>query len=286
MSDEKRALTRHSAPPDEADYEAILDAVMETGRGRWFLHEFGRRNRHSETRGVLSAIQRLEGLLRAQGAMQGALIEEPAHDPTADLIRAALTQACDMLRTDGEPADAFDRALAALEGAQARIRSVATRVQDTAYMLREDGGPTRICNDLDRHSAELSAGSAQLDDATGDVRILAALLKDIARHVAPPEKAPATDAPVEIVATEATADIVADMPAEVAVAGEPLPPHPEPEPARMPSDLNSGPADFLLEPLPDNAEAAMPAQAPERDAFDPLAPLRALSDEEKIALFS
>jgi hypothetical protein len=282
MSDEKRALTRHSAPPDEADYEAILDAVMETGRGRWFLHEFGRRNRHSETRGVLSAIQRIESALRAQGA----IIEEPAHDTTADPIRTALARARDMLRAKDEPADAFDRALAALESAQTRIRSVATRVQDTAYMLREDGGPTRICNDLDRHSAELSAGSAQLDDATGDVRILAALLKDIARHVAPPEKAPATDAPVEIVATEATADIVADMPAEVAVAGEPLPPHPEPEPARMPSDLNSGPADFLLEPLPDNAEAAMPAQAPERDAFDPLAPLRALSDEEKIALFS
>jgi hypothetical protein len=288
MSDEKRALTRHSAPPDEADYEAILDAVMETGRGRWFLHEFARRNRHSETRGVLNAIQRIESALRAQGT----LIEEPAHDAAADPIRAALARAAGMLRADGEPAEAFDRALAELESAQARIRAAATRVQDAAYMLREDGGPTRICNDLDRHSAELSAGSAQLNDAAGDMRILAALLKDIARHVtahhvAPPENDLSTGVPVDFVSAEATTDIAADisdMPVEAVVAAEPVP-H-DPGPACMPADPLPGPADFLLEPLPDAEEAAMPTPEPERDAFDPLAPIRALSDEEKIALFS
>ena len=35
--------------PIDADYEAIKAAVMETARGRWFLGEHARRNRHAET---------------------------------------------------------------------------------------------------------------------------------------------------------------------------------------------------------------------------------------------
>ena len=34
----------------EADYDLIEAAVMETGRGRWFLAEHARRNRHAEVR--------------------------------------------------------------------------------------------------------------------------------------------------------------------------------------------------------------------------------------------
>ena len=35
--------------PIDADYDAIRAAVMETARGRWFLGEHARRNRHAET---------------------------------------------------------------------------------------------------------------------------------------------------------------------------------------------------------------------------------------------
>lgn len=44
----------------ENDYEALLGALTETDRGRWFLDEYMRRNQKPETQVVLDAIARLE----------------------------------------------------------------------------------------------------------------------------------------------------------------------------------------------------------------------------------
>jgi len=43
-----------------SDYEAIEAAVMETERGRWFLAEYARRQRATETQILLDAIKKLE----------------------------------------------------------------------------------------------------------------------------------------------------------------------------------------------------------------------------------
>ena len=68
------ALTRSQlADPNcevtDSDYDAIESAIMETGRGRWFLSEFARRNRHTDTEVVMASIQQLKDafdlLLRA-----------------------------------------------------------------------------------------------------------------------------------------------------------------------------------------------------------------------------
>lgn len=299
MSDEKRALTRHSAPPSEADYEAILAAVMETGRGRWFLHEFAGRNRHAETRGVLAAIQRIEGLLRAQGAETP---EAPAPDGGRQ-TGEAIARARAMIGTAEDGPDAFVGVIEALEAAQARIRNATARLRDAAAALREDGGPVRICNDLDRRTQDVETGLTQIDDAAGDVRILVALLHEIESQIGEGEA-------TEERAAQAPAPARATLPASAAPQDNPAVAEPV-----------AGPADFLLEPLPEEPavdpalkeapkqaamQAAMPeaAATPERapapenekpaqdpgplrlDSFDPLAPLRALSDEEKIALFS
>ena len=50
MADEPFALS--TVPPElpaEADYDAICAAVMATARGRWFLQEYSRRNRNTDT---------------------------------------------------------------------------------------------------------------------------------------------------------------------------------------------------------------------------------------------
>ena len=52
-----------AGPPQglsEADFETIEAAVMETERGRWFLGEFARRTRASDTLRILEALDRLE----------------------------------------------------------------------------------------------------------------------------------------------------------------------------------------------------------------------------------
>jgi|SRR6185312_3152146 len=53
-------LANPDCPVSDADYEAIEAAIMETARGRWFLHEYARRNRHADTKTLLAAIGRLE----------------------------------------------------------------------------------------------------------------------------------------------------------------------------------------------------------------------------------
>lgn len=53
-----------AVPPrgiEDGDFELIEAAVRETDRGRWFLDEFGRRVRASETAALIRAIDRLEG---------------------------------------------------------------------------------------------------------------------------------------------------------------------------------------------------------------------------------
>jgi hypothetical protein len=64
------ALTRRQlANPDcevtESDYEAIESAIMESSRGRWFLSEYARRNRHADTNLILSAIDTLKEIIDA-----------------------------------------------------------------------------------------------------------------------------------------------------------------------------------------------------------------------------
>jgi hypothetical protein len=57
-------------PTAETDYEAICAAVTATARGRWFLDEYTRRNRNSDTTQVLAAIARLEAVVASDRAEQ------------------------------------------------------------------------------------------------------------------------------------------------------------------------------------------------------------------------
>lgn len=71
MTDEEANLAFN-----DADYETIEAAVMETARGRWFLQEYARRNRNADTQAVLSALDCLrESILdgKAIGRMKADL---------------------------------------------------------------------------------------------------------------------------------------------------------------------------------------------------------------------
>jgi hypothetical protein len=68
MSDSAPALRDEHEPLADSDYDTILAAVMETARGRWFLHEYARRNRNADTGTVLAAIGRIEWLLQSREA--------------------------------------------------------------------------------------------------------------------------------------------------------------------------------------------------------------------------
>jgi hypothetical protein len=149
MADEAFALSPISARaelPSEADYDAIREAFMETARGRWFLGEYGKRNRNADTSMVLDAVARIEATIVA--AQKPAPINEL---PDAlVLIRGLLSDAKASAAQTMSGPDA-ELALAAVNKAMRIIREI-------AWTLREYGTDTRICDMLDAQVNAIETG--------------------------------------------------------------------------------------------------------------------------------
>jgi hypothetical protein len=151
MADEAFALSPISARaqlPSEQDYDAIREAFMETARGRWFLGEYGKRNRNADTSMVLDAVARIEATIAAHK-------QAPANElPDAlVLIRGLLSDAKDNAARTMSGPDA-EQALAAVDKATRIIREI-------AWTLREYGTDARICDMLDAQVKAIEASHQQ-----------------------------------------------------------------------------------------------------------------------------
>jgi hypothetical protein len=127
MTDSAKALTHQPFDSEPAlladsDYDSILSAVMETGRGRWFLHEYVSRNRNADTGTLLAAIDRIESLLKAQ-------------------------------ENDGAEAVAGETVA---ETAPPGVSGIVVQLHQIAENLIECGAPMYLCNDLLRRIEELA----------------------------------------------------------------------------------------------------------------------------------
>jgi hypothetical protein len=150
-ADEAFALSPISARatlPSEADYDAIREAFMETARGRWFLGEYGKRNRNADTSMVLDAVARIEATIAAQ--KQAPTNELP---DTLVLIRGLLSDAKASAARTMSGSDA-EEALAAVNKGTRIIREI-------AWTLREYGTDARICDMLDAQVKAIEASHQQ-----------------------------------------------------------------------------------------------------------------------------
>ena len=184
---------RSPSPLSAADYDAIAAAVMETARGRWFLSEYARRNRQSDTEMVLSAIARLERLCTVPAAV----------DSNAGLS--------DTARTIAELRDDLDRAgvggssarlSARIHETAAGILDAAEAIQEIAWTLREDGAAPELCDRLDRRATEIygattviEAGANQIEKVADTVAMLDASLRAAGDGAALPAIDPPLPAP-------------------------------------------------------------------------------------------
>src|ERR1700726_1573570 len=133
MADEAFALSPISARaelPREQDYDAIREAFMETARGRWFLGEYGKRNRNADTSMVLDAVARIEATIVAA--------QKPA--PTNELPDALV-----LIR--GLLSDAKASAAQTMSGpdselALAAVNKATRIIREIAWTLREYGTDT------------------------------------------------------------------------------------------------------------------------------------------------
>jgi hypothetical protein len=158
MADEAFALSPIAAratQPSEADYDAIMEAFMETSRGRWFLGEYAKRNRNADTRLVLDAVARIEETLAAQ--------KKPSRDP---LLDEALTTFRSAL---AEVKDATKAALGdlALEEHLAPVHKSVRVIREITWRLREIGADGRICDLIDSQISAIEETTAKV--ATTDL---------------------------------------------------------------------------------------------------------------------
>lgn len=79
-----QAPASNGSPQGDSGYDSILAALMETARGRSFLHEYALRNRSADTATLLTAIGRIENLLTSRSL-------EPAEFPSAASIAPSET---------------------------------------------------------------------------------------------------------------------------------------------------------------------------------------------------
>jgi len=161
MADEAFALSpisARAAAPSEADYEAIREAFMETSRGRWFLNEYAKRNRNTDTRMVLDAVARIEETLAAQR-------QPPPPDNRLPEALAAIKDALDRAE------DNAVRILgdSALEESLAPIHKGTRIIKEISWRWREIGADGRICDLIDSQIAAIEAGCGKI--ASADPRV-------------------------------------------------------------------------------------------------------------------
>ena len=143
------------SPLSEADFEAIAAAVNETERGRWFLTEYARRNRHSDTRQVLEAIEKLQNSMAGRAsASPSESIRSTIFDMSRAIARtkaeiAAIKPSEDSLGKIGDATVELDAIVSTTEQATSEILAAAENVQEIAWTLREQGLDAGVCDQLD-----------------------------------------------------------------------------------------------------------------------------------------
>jgi hypothetical protein len=298
------------APLSDADYEAIEGAVMETARGRWFLAEYARRNRSADTTMLLKALDRIEAAMRGESSVA------PVEQIRFDLVEmskaiartkteiAAMKPDADHHGKFGEASEELDSVVQQTEAATSDILACAERIQEMAWTMREQGIDPGVCDLLDAKATDVYT-ACSFQDLTGQrTRKVIGVLRYLEGRINAMIEIWGLDGAMAAEAAEsrAAADDHAllngpalpgdgldqadvDMvmgPAAIASAARE---EEEAAPPLQPVDASPAP-DERNEAAPMEAASEPPAAPPRMRADDPLAPVMALSAEEKIALFT
>lgn len=158
-------------PLREEDYEAIEAAVMETARGRWFLAEYTRRHRSSDTRTVLDAIDRLEKTIGERtdvteiDAMKRVILDVDTAISRAKAEICAATGESQAGLSD-EASEELDSIVKETEKATSEILLIAESIQETAWTMREQGADEEQCAKLDQDASRIYT-ACSFQDLTG-----------------------------------------------------------------------------------------------------------------------
>ena len=131
-------LALSTVPPPataDTDYDAICAAVTATARGRWFLDEFAKRNRHSDTTQVLSAIARMEAAVVGDRAQQAS--RQAHQEVRVELLEMARSIAQTRAAVaESRPAPSQDLAAESAGESAPDVAAAAERLRQIAWTMR------------------------------------------------------------------------------------------------------------------------------------------------------
>lgn len=155
----------------DGDYEAILSAVTETARGRWFLAEHERRHRGAETSVVVEKLVRLEKLLQRERRPDADRIKLDIGEMKDAIERTKLE--ISQIKVDRKIGSRFihasnelDAIVTQTEAATSEILSMAEKIQELAFEARENGVDAEFCDKLEEYTTTIYLGCS-FQDLTG-----------------------------------------------------------------------------------------------------------------------
>jgi len=235
---------------EERDYQAFCAALAASARGRAFLAEYTRRNRNADTELLLAAIDRLQALVAANKA-----------PPTAESVKTELHALLAEISAAQSELEASVISMKVTKLANL-IALVERRITDIAGSPAAEPG------------AESGSGQSNVPDAQAEKaeRTHLAVVPPPDQPELPiPSPTPTPQPPIALVRTEATM-------AEVAFV--------EPSPSQ---NLDQGRVVIAIprvEPAFATAFGAALSVISTAPSTDPLASIMALSEEERLALFT
>jgi hypothetical protein len=244
-----------SDAPTEGEYRAFCEVLSASTRGRAFLAEYARRNRNADTEQLLVAIDALQSLMSAKAATQ-------ASEPVRYELRALL--------------DEISAAQSELEASMLAIK--ATKLAELTALVER-----RISNILASLHAEPSANletpplaSSSPHEPTEEPERTHLAVVPLPEQPELPIPSPAASQPPSIALVRSQTIM-----AEVAFVEHPPGPH-------VQSDKNSPEAISMRsgEPAIATADEKETTTKIVSSSTDPLASIMALSEEERLALFT
>jgi hypothetical protein len=254
MADDNLAVSFQEAATADSEFDAIHDAFMETGRGRWFLTEYARRNRHADTALLLAAIGRIESILLAQRAASS--LTQQTANPGAIKPEAEL-------KGNSSGTSNSEAAQIAADSA-ARLRASIAPLRGVAWSLREQGDMR--ADVIEKQAVEFAEAASLFDVLRARLEAADAQLLAPEPALAPePEPAPvaepaAAEIPVVQAAPLAEPAIEETSPQVEAAAEETPPPlrtfAKMPMLETIPAPSASGVVNESVEPVADTSEEA------------------------------
>jgi hypothetical protein len=244
-----------SDAPNDGDYQAFCETLSASARGRAFLAEYARRNRNADTEQLLAAVDRLQSLMSANAATQ-------ASQPVQYELRALL--------------DEISAAQSELEASMLAIK--ATKLAELVALVER-----RISNILASLHAEPAPNSETPPLTSGSAHELIEESERTHLAVVPLPEQPELPIPSPTASQPPSIALVRSetIMAEVAFAEPPPEPHP-PDAKNSPETIGIRAAEPEMTP----AVEANPTAKIAPPSTDPLASIMALSEEERLALFT